>query len=279
MAKERMVESKFQEINAITETWEQGDCHVDSHEFMFQSNPKHHIASDTNLEEQDNVYFQDVVGICIVSQTCDIVRCCKSRPFVEVAPLVEVDNTLIPSIAKGERPSYAFIPALKDLNLVADLNRVMTIEKSVLKNCKKTKGCTTDSEKRTFAKTLGRKKMRCAFPENFNASVKKLKNRLDEKHGKQTPEGRALRALREIRVTAIPSWAATEIDLHFIFIKLEDGDLFEGQKWSDLTESWLKLVKIEKPYKNVFGETITLENLSAKEYIESDQLDLDHLSS
>jgi hypothetical protein len=60
------------------------------------------------------------------------VRTCTSRPFIEVVPLVEVDEPSLREVQKGRRPQYAYIPGAAGLKLVADLDRVMTVEKPVL---------------------------------------------------------------------------------------------------------------------------------------------------
>jgi hypothetical protein len=35
---------------------------------------------------------QQVLGLVVVTQSCDVVRSCTERPYVEVCPLVEVDD-------------------------------------------------------------------------------------------------------------------------------------------------------------------------------------------
>lgn len=272
------LEPKYAEINAITANWQQGDCFVGQSEFTFKANPGHHIASPESLDADEDLYTQEIVGFCIISQTCDIVRCCKERPYLEISPIVEVSNEVLGDIERGSRPNYGYIPNLKEVRTVAHLDRVMTIEKSVVKGLNRTAGCNSDAERRSFAKALGRKRTRFAFPDDFVGVVDKLRKRLIEKHDKQSDEGKALRSLREIRVAASPSWGSAEIDLNFYFIKAESAETFEGKKWTELKESWMKILVPHSRYKNIFGEVITLEIMSAKDYVESDQLDLDHLS-
>ena len=73
-------------------------------------------------------------GVVILTQTCDIVRNCVKRPFIEAAPLVEVDEDNARQVERGYFPNYATIPALRSLRLVADLDRVLTFEKSIVAN-------------------------------------------------------------------------------------------------------------------------------------------------
>ena len=120
--------------------------------------------------------------------------------------------------------------------------------------------------------------MRFAFPNEFNKLASKLRDRIIEKHDKQSPEGEALRSLDEIRVCAAPSWQDDEIDLHFYFIRKPEEKTFKGTSWDELFKKWMALLKEDEKFKNIGGEVTTLEVLSAKEYVDSDQLDLDHLS-
>ena len=65
-----------------------------------------------------------VYGLAVLTQTCDIVRDCVQRPFIEVAPLVRMDPENCLAVRRGRRPSYASLPALEARGLVVDLDRV-----------------------------------------------------------------------------------------------------------------------------------------------------------
>jgi hypothetical protein len=224
------------------------------------------LSNDSDLVESE------VMGFAVVTQTCDIVRACKSRPFIEVVPLVTVDERNLHDIQRGRRPQYAFIPALAEKYLVADLDRVMTLEKAVAIQWERILGCSTDGERRAIGLALARKRIRFAFPDDFTQFSRKLQSRLQEKHDKSSDEGDTLRALREIRVRASPSWNDSEIELMFWFIRNEDEPTFKGIGWHDLLKKWLDFQSVE-------GQVITLESLSAKDYVESDPLDFDYLST
>jgi hypothetical protein len=105
-----------------------------------------------------------------------------------------------------------------------------------------------------------------------------ISKRIKEKHKKHSPEGDALRSLREIRVAASPEWAGEEIHLHFYFIRHFDQNSFDGNDWDYWEKRWMSLVKIDGRYKEITSEVTTVEALSAAEYIYSDLLDLDYLS-
>ena len=108
--------------------------------------------------------------------------------------------------------------------------------------------------------------------------VRKLQERLREKHGRASPEGEALRNVKEIRVRAAPSWTAESVELMFWFICYDEIRVAQIRKDSHL-ERWLPLLQVSGRYKSPpLGTIVTLEDLTGKDYVESDPLDLDHLS-
>lgn len=264
----------YDEIDDITKVWRQGDCVLQTCDFYYQANPEFPITA-SDIDPEDPLVADEVDGLCILTQTCDIVRKCLERHFLEVAPLVKVDDQVLIEVKKGLRPAYAYIPGVASQNLVADLDRTMTVEKSCLKMWDRIEGCSNDADIRSFGDALARKRARFAFPDDFNILATKLQDRIKKKHAKDSSEGKALRSLREIRVRAAPSWEATgSVDVMFYFIK--DDEDFEDN--SGTVEQWLKLIPDSKRFKPINGVMCTLEDITAKEYIESDRLDLDHLS-
>lgn len=269
-----------QQVNAALKECYQGDCVLGEQWFVHRFNPQYPLtdASRDALIDEGDLSESEVVGFAVVTQTCDIVRSCLSRPFVEVVPLVKVDEQDLRDIQRGRRPQYAFIPNLAEKGFVADLDRVMTVEKGVVAQWDRVSGCSTDEERRSLGQALARKRSRFAFPDDFIQFSKRLQNRLREKHEKLTDEGKALQALREIRVRASLSWNDPKVELMFWFIRNEDEPTFEGTGWHELLKKWLDLVPKSGRFQSVEGQVITLKDLSAKDYNESDSLDLDHLS-
>jgi hypothetical protein len=221
-----------------------------------------------------------VEGTVLLTQTCDIVRSCLRRPFIEVAPLVRVEEGFAHEVERGYWPRYASISALRTQRLVADLDRVMTVEKSIVAVWTRTPGHTSDEDARRFAQALGRKRVRFAFPDDFNDLVKKLQSRIETKHDKGADEGRALRSLREVRVTASPSWDGPgNVGLFFWFVRNEAATTFEGKSWDGLLSAWMNLVPAKERFSRVEGAVVSLQDMTAAEHVESDPLDLDHLST
>lgn len=271
----------IQEVDAALREWRQGDCTLGEHWFLYRFNPKRPLTEDSvNLaQEEIDLAESEVNGFAVVTQTCDIVRPCHDRPFIEVVPLVEVNQQRLYEIQRSRRPQYAYIPGVSEFILVADLDRVMTVEKAVVAEWERIPGCQNDDEVRILGQALARKRVRFAFPDDFIAFAQKLQNRMQDKHDKLSVEGDALRALREIRVRAAPSWNADEIELMFWFIRNQEQVQFQEKEWHQYLEKWLKLLPESGRFKSVHGLVVSLEDMTAKDYVESDPLDLDHLSS
>lgn len=223
----------------------------------------------------------NLLGIVVVSQTCDIVRPCTKRPFVEVCALAEVSEQDLEDVRRLRRPAYAFLPGLSHLRLVADLDMTMTVEKSVLVPLRRVEGCRTDAERRAFADALARKRARFAFPDDFVAAMGKVRQRLKERHGRDSPEGATARALMEIRVTAVPDWDADHVTLNFLFILADDEppptsrDEVQISDWVGRFDSTGRFkLDDETPWRVCF-----LDDLDAATYVASDRVDLDDLST
>jgi hypothetical protein len=136
------------------------------------------------------VVTSDFPGFMIVSQTCDIVRSCAQREFVELCPLVEISGDKLPQVISGRMPRYLYCSGLSGRLLAADLERVATIEKALLVqyNDQRLGGAASHGESQRIASALGRKRSRAAFPDDFVAYVRPLHERIVKQHSKQSPE-------------------------------------------------------------------------------------------
>lgn len=280
MTAETDPDRRAEAVDTALAAWRQGDCVLGEQWFLSRFAPEHPLSPAAQVAALDGGYLaeEQVRGLVVVTQTCDIVRPCVARPFVEVCPLVEVDKSMLQDILRGKRPRYASVPALVSQYLAADLDRTMTLEKPVVACWPRTPGCATDVEARDFAKALARKRARFAFPDDFNVLINKLHNRFSNKHEKDTEEGEGLRALREIRVLASPEWDAPSVALFFWFVRREADADFEGKSWVHMVKGWLDLVPKTGRFTEVEGQVVTLEDMTAADYVGSDPLDLDHLS-
>jgi hypothetical protein len=271
------------EIDAALSKWSQGDCTIGDHWFVTRFAPQRPLTPSSQevaaTDADADLTESAVSGFVVVTQTCDLVRSCADRAFLEISPLVEVDAERLAEIKRLKRPNYAYIAGVADRFLVADLDRVMTVEKAVVAAWERIPGCQSDADIRSLAEALARKRSRFAFPDDFNWFAHKLQKRMQDKHEKTSPEGEALRALREIRVSASPAWDADAVELIFWFIRADTDDRFQDKEWHEWLDSWLKLLPTSGRVSSVDGSVVTLDDMTAKEYVNSDRLDLDRLSS
>lgn len=272
-------DSQLDEVDRVLRSWRQGDCVVVPSWFVHRVDSVSPVTPAGTAAVRDGFDLAEVnvPGLVVLTQTCDIVRSCKKRPFVEASPLVEVDERDLHEIQRARRPAYAYVPGLAGRRLVADLDRVMTLEKPVLSRSPRTPGCSSDDEARAFARALARKRARPAFPDDFTELLRELQDRLSGKREKHSIETRALRTLDEIRVRATPDWAAPKVRVMLWFIRESGNSDFEGTNWADLREKWLRLIPGTDRFE-VDGIVATLDRLNGEEYAYSDRLDLDHLT-
>jgi hypothetical protein len=282
---------QIEEINAALQFWRQGDVTLAAGlEFLHladlssplsgasQQAAKSITESGGALTADPNPLLEEVPGLVMLSQTCDIVRSCRQRPFVEVAPLVVMQPEQLEAVRRLRRPAFVYVPAVAAHGLVGDLDRIMTLEKSIVARWQRVPGWDTDDEATSFAEGLARKWARFAFPDDFNDAATELRNRLTTRHEKVHAEGAHLRALREIRVRAAPSWDDEAVLLAFWFIKETEP---EGHPpaWDEWVDEWTGLFHQSNRFTVEAAIACRLEDITGQDYVESDRLDLDQLSS
>ncbi len=264
-------------IDAKLRAWRQGDVALDVDWFVHIANGNQ-LLTDIEVEEREiGAVTTGAKGVVVVSQTCDIVRNCLKRPFVQVARLVHMTNEQIGGVQRLERPQFLLIPSIVHMGLVGDIDQIMTVEKSIVADWTRSPGCTNDTERRQVADALARHKNRPALPDEFAKVVSPLFDRLRNQRKSQNDEGRAIRALNQIRVTAQPDWSAPEIDLHFWFILGENTD--PEIEWEKIVEGWIVRLDGQSGFRTFSGAAVELSDMTADEYVNSDVWDLDRLSS
>jgi hypothetical protein len=151
-----------------------------------------------------------VVGVVVVTQTCDIVNITPGKEHIVVCPLVEISPASLESVRKGRTLAAAALEHPPAPNVVVDIGRMASLRKSVLPKLKRRDGFSTDAARMQLAEALERKFGRFAFPDEFNDSIlSKLRDRVLSAHGKPVSEhGQAYRSIMTARVTAVPGWRA-----------------------------------------------------------------------
>lgn len=106
MAVDNEREAWIQEIDAALQKWCQGDYVLGEQWFIQRFDPQRPLtdeSKDVAAAEEVDLAESEVRGFVVVTQTCDIVRSCASRPFIEVVPLVEVNEKDLHDIQRGRR--------------------------------------------------------------------------------------------------------------------------------------------------------------------------------
>ena len=98
--------------DAPLEAWRQGDFASDAGGFLFAKPPAGGYPYDAKE------LTEGIVGLVIISQTCDIVRRTGGRHYVAVCPLITVDEAEVENA--GE-------------TVFADLRRIMSVHKDLLR--------------------------------------------------------------------------------------------------------------------------------------------------
>lgn len=114
MAAESAQDPLIRSIDNVLAAWRQGDCALGEHWFVHRLDKSIAVtdAGRVAAEAGADLAEQEVQGFVVVTQTCDVVRSCAERPFVEICPLVEVDDDRLREIQRGRRPAYAFVVLL-----------------------------------------------------------------------------------------------------------------------------------------------------------------------
>lgn len=277
------------ETDECLHAWRQGDVALDLGQFTFLADAKRPLTRATAaagaVAEASSglapVLEPHPYGFVVLTQTCDIQRSGGVRPFIEMAPLVQVtDEGVFREAVRGTRPQLAPVPWAHE-RAFADLTRVVTLEKAALLHVKNTRRWSDPQEVRKFAQAVARRYGRFAFPDDLSTALTKLTTRLKAKTIRNTDEGAALDELEEIRVTAVPSWEAAEIEvfLHFLLPARDDKSALDEDEWANVIEGWLERCEPCGVIKTVDGARQFMDELTAREYLDSDKLDLDHLTT
>jgi hypothetical protein len=257
--------------------WRQGDFALDVGSFLFGDIPE-------DIDEGGiGAFFNDAepAGFVVVSQTCDIVSDPGRFDSVAVCPLVEADTTRIDEVARGRAPRLGFVEHAPE-GMVADLARPMTISKRLLSTWRRFKGFTDQQKALEFARSLERCFGRFAFPDAFNDSIRPLEHKIRSKYGKpESPLGKALRSLVELRVRPSAAWDSEKVRVQFLLIfGPNESRVLEPLSIKEEFEAALK----DLPWQGGLGlddppvRIGAYDDFLARDYVESYALDVNALS-
>lgn len=312
-------------MNEALREWRQGDV---GRPGLFVSLacrelPLESSAAQRAQDEDSEFFLVDYDGIdafVVVSQTCDVVRAVTDQPggrryWVQVAPLVRLEGQAAADASAGRAPRFAPVPA-EGQDAFADLDRCTTIEKAVLVQAARSVGCPTDEARRRFGDAAARNRGRFAFPDEVDEALGPLKGHMRKRQGKNSPEGRCVEAIAQIRAESDREWGSpgARVTLHFIVdeasLPAVDEEYLESTPdlsgiasmedaaevatrieatppeqaavrqalWQRLTELWAKLCTANDSVAEVAGLVSSAAEFTLAMMRTAPQLDLDHLS-
>jgi hypothetical protein len=270
-----------------TDDWRQGDVILapEGLEFVHWAdleNPLTSEARDARDASGADAIALDVValpvrGFVLVSQTCDLVRDAIKRPYVELAPLLEAEIAHYKQIERLAQPRYAVVPGVSEKKLVADLDRIMTAEKSVVARFPRIRGLGSDVEQRLFARALARKRARPALPDKFVECFRPVADHLKKVFKQTSDEAKHLDALVEFRVSPDAAWDSPKVIVTILGFKGAEKTDFEYD-WPNIADIWSSKFQPCSQFPEIHFQVLRYDQIDAQAYLSSDELDLDNLS-
>ncbi len=228
----------------------------------------------------------EIEALVIVSQTCDVVETAATAPEIVLCPLYRIeDEHSAAEAAKGWIPRFAPVPGEGD-DAFADLSRWTTVEKALAIEWERTQGLRSDKEIQGFQAITQLQIGRFALPDDWKPAFAPLRQRMRDKRNRESPEGRALRAIDEIRVLAFPNWEADEIevDIYFLVNSREDWTAVAteaenaDEEWEELRQIWQARCSPAGCIKSMNVIAIPIEELDARTYSDAAPLNLGGMS-
>jgi hypothetical protein len=221
----------------------------------------------------------------VITQTCDLVRPASTRPYLQLAPVIRLGGDELVMAQKHHTPRHVAVPQAGP-DAFADLDEVLTVEKTRAAGFQVGGSLPGADAERAFSEAIARHYGRPALPDELNEALAKLKDLMVKRHGKLSPEGSAVTALLEIRVSAAPSWDSPQVRVVLYFIHPEeprvgiDGKtLLDEAAWERWITSWGDLFEARGTLREYVALPITYGEMDALTYRSTDILDLEHLSA
>jgi len=263
-------------IVAALSQWRQGDFVLGVGDLPLLTTPHPDDEDDTG------VVLETHPGFVVLSQSCDLVRPPRLVPAVAMCPLAEATPEQIARIEKGEAPALGLVQGAPN-GLVANFTKTMSVDKSLLVQWERQCGFTDEIAAREFARAIERCFGRFAFPDAFNQSLSKFRSQIIGKYKRAGSSlGKALRSIHEIRVKPSGTWTGDRVKITFIVLfrrsERRETPLAEiAEEIETLIDAieWVAPFEIDPV---VPIKTGTYDDLTARDYAESQPLDLNAMS-
>lgn len=271
-------------VNAATLDWRQGDVpQLTVPPLAWFATPTMPLTS-TSARMTGNGFGAVVAEanhVVIVTQTCDIVRDCREYAHITLAGVVTLAGNMAQEALRGRRPRFVALPDLGP-DCFADTSLLVSAEKTILLGVESISAVVSDVSRRRFAEGVGRAFERSALPDDLVLALNGLTQRIKQKHDKDSKEGRALRLLEDIRIRGLPSWTADEIDVRVLFCpptQDEANDCMAPDEWDDMIEKWVGRAEPQGVIRSIEGDWLPFDQMTARDYLDTDCLDFEYLSS
>ncbi|MFJ6378343.1 hypothetical protein ACIQH9_21805 [Pseudarthrobacter oxydans] len=152
-------------------------------------------------------------GNVIITQTCDLVR--SDRPFVLIAPVVQLTGNDQSLALKGKKPRYVPIPSTESPVQFADLSVCTTVSKQWLSKQEIIAAGVdqeVSEEVRKFASRIGRRFSRFPFPDEVQPWFLPLQAKVRDKYSRNSSLGLLLRKSVDIRIES-DDWYSPNMEL------------------------------------------------------------------
>lgn len=204
--------SEEEPVEKRLQQWRQGDYALDVGGFLFAEIAEEARAFDAH-EASD-----EVAGLVVISQTCDVVRLTDDKRYVAVSPLVAKASGQWKQIASGRYPSLTSLEHAPE-GMYVDLARIMSVSKQLLASWDRHPGFTAPERAIRFAAAIERKMGRFAFPDDFDKATKPFQDRVRERHSKpDSPIGKIYRSIDQLRFLASPHWEAEAVEITMLAV-------------------------------------------------------------
>ncbi|MGB8315660.1 MAG: hypothetical protein WCE69_14375, partial [Aestuariivirga sp.] len=211
-------------LSKLLEEWQQGDIvQIAGLPFIYLADLRNPITEKSrefaesdpqSIQENPFAAIADTASdFVIVSQSCDIIKDHLKFPTIQIAPLKVVDPNTLGNAKRGSSASFLFLPAFEAESIAANLDHIMTMEKSVLLHASKgpkKRAVRSDHEIKALGVAIARKFNRFAFPDDFNSALSRFQGRVVEKGRKNSPEGLVYQSVAEIRIVPANAWESIQ---------------------------------------------------------------------
>lgn len=207
----------------------------------------------------------------VVSQTCDIVDSDPlDKPTILIAPIRELAPDKAGLARKGRMPRFVGAEWAGS-GVFADLSGIFPVEKSLIAVRTKLASPQSARDRTNVAQRIARHFERFAFPDDFQPATASLRERFRIKAPMED-------LVREVRALPVgDDWTHDPLDVHLLFLADTNDDIAQKSEaeWNDAVDGWINLCRSQGQIRSFDAEYLSLEALTASEYLRSARLDIE----